>query len=147
MAFENEKISEVDRELFNSFNLKSPFTGEALQSRRWVIDREREAYLIALGGQGMYYSEVPMFYAFIWKNNVVKLETFENSKGDILSGYETKWKINRIEAPKSLLQDHEVLMNLIKEAFISEASPSKKDVLSIVHFDYIATPWFVEAAK
>ncbi|MEC1641056.1 hypothetical protein P9E76_08590 [Schinkia azotoformans] len=50
MAFINEKISEVDREYFDTFNLKNPITKETLHSRRWTIDRKRNAFLVVLGG-------------------------------------------------------------------------------------------------
>lgn len=45
MAFINEKISDSDRMMFNSFNLRNPITKGTLNKRRWTIDRERNAYL------------------------------------------------------------------------------------------------------
>lgn len=67
MAFVNEKISEKDKEYFNSFNLKNPVTGDLLFSRKWTIDRKRDVFLVGMGGQGFYESEIPMYYALVWK--------------------------------------------------------------------------------
>ncbi|PYG85611.1 hypothetical protein LY28_03299 [Ruminiclostridium sufflavum DSM 19573] len=71
MAFIYEKIPEGDREYFNSFNLKSPFTDKLLYSSEWTIDREREAFMAGLGGQGTYESEIPMFYALVWRKSII----------------------------------------------------------------------------
>lgn len=142
MAFVYEKIPETDREWFSSFNLKNPITKETLNSRRWTIDRERNSFLVGLGGQGIYGSEIPMFYALIWNKRVIMLETFSKAIGNNSSGMEFFWKITKIKAPESLLKDKDEMMNMIQEAFIAYDTSDKKGCLTKVNFDFIATPWF-----
>lgn len=142
MAFINEKISAADREWFNSFQLKDPFTRKPLESRSWTIDRERDAFLVGLGGQGDYESDVPMYYALVWKGNVIFMDTYSTGTGNVSSGIEMFWKITKIEAPGSLLQDHEQLIDLIKGALDAKGFAGRRDCVTAVQFDYIATPVF-----
>lgn len=144
MAFIKEKISESDRVIFNSYNLKNPITRETLNSRRWTIDRERNAFLVALGGQGIYGSEIPMYYALIWNGKVITLETFSKATGSNSTGMEFYWKITKIEAPECLLKDKDEMMNLIKEAFIAYDIGDTKVITSKFNFDFIASPWFIK---
>ncbi|MEK3793113.1 hypothetical protein MKX42_15395 [Paenibacillus sp. FSL R7-0204] len=109
MAFINEKITAADREWFNSFQLKDPFTRKSLESRSWTIDRERDAFLVGLGGQGDYESDVPMYYALVWKGNVIGMDTYSTGTGNVSSGIEMFWKITKIEAPGSLLQGSQTI--------------------------------------
>ncbi|PYG83910.1 hypothetical protein LY28_03758, partial [Ruminiclostridium sufflavum DSM 19573] len=132
-----------DREYFNSFNLKNPVTNEILNSRRWVIDRERNAVLIGLGGQGIYGCEIPMFYALIWNENIIMLETFSKAIGNNAIDTDFYWKITRIEAPECFLKDNTEMMDMIKEALTAYATRSKNDSVTKVNFDYIASPWFI----
>jgi len=143
MAFVNEKISDADRMTFNSFNLKNPITKETLNSRRWVIDRERNAFLVGLGGQGIYGCEIPMFYALIWNKNMIMLETFSKAAGSNSTGMEFNWKITRIEAPECLMKDKDEMMDMIKEALIAYDTSDNNGSATKVNFDYIATPWFI----
>lgn len=143
MAFVNEKIPSSDREWFNSFQLKDPFTRKLLESRSWTIDRERNAFLVGLGGQGIYDSDIPMYYALIWNNNIIYMDTFSAGNGNVSSGIEMFWKITKIEAPGNLLQDQDEMMALIKEAFDAKGFAGRRDCVTSVHFDYIATPGFV----
>ena len=53
MAFINETLTEQDKAWFASFNFQSVFTRDLVPvPRKWTIDRERDAVLIGLEGQG-----------------------------------------------------------------------------------------------
>ncbi|PYG83911.1 hypothetical protein LY28_03759 [Ruminiclostridium sufflavum DSM 19573] len=144
MAFIYEKISETDRQRLNSFNLVSPLTkNKPIAPSKWIIDRERDVFLVSLGGQGFYESEIPRFYALIWKNNVVLVETFRNGVGSLSDGVEISWKITKIEAKESLLKDKDEMIELIKEGLDAEGSGGRRDCVKKVNFDYIASPWFI----
>ncbi|MBU3104522.1 hypothetical protein [Clostridium gasigenes] len=61
MSFVNERILEADKEKFNYFNFKNSVTDEHLEPWKWTIDRERNIFLVGLGGQGYEHSEIPVF--------------------------------------------------------------------------------------
>ncbi|HOQ01253.1 MAG TPA: hypothetical protein PK604_10620 [Acetivibrio clariflavus] len=84
MAFINEKISEADKEIFNSYGFKSVFTNDPIEPWEWTIDRERDIFLVALEGRGYYDSEIPLFYALVWQKRVIKIEAYRKSIGDFL---------------------------------------------------------------
>jgi len=51
MAFIEEKItSEEDLAIFNSFNFINPVYDEPAKPNYWIIDRERNAFLLCVGG-------------------------------------------------------------------------------------------------
>lgn len=143
MAFVNEKIVGADREILNSFNLKSPFTNKPLESREWTIDRERDVFLVGLGGQGTYNSEIPMYYALVWKKGTIIMETFSEGIGSFTTGTEMHQKITKIEAPESLLTDKDEMLQIIKEAFDGKGVAGRRDCVTNVIFDFIAESKFI----
>jgi len=148
MAFVNEDITEEkDIELFNLFNFKNPVSDEKLRPRKWTIDREREAFVVGLGGRGFYDSEIPTFYALVWKRNVIILETYSKGQGNYSTGIEMWWKISKIKAPEILIQDQQTIINLIKGAFDAQGFAYERDRVTRVNFDYIAKPSFVKEVK
>ncbi|PYG83914.1 hypothetical protein LY28_03762 [Ruminiclostridium sufflavum DSM 19573] len=147
MAFVYEKIPEGDRKYFNSFNLKSPFTDKLLYSREWTIDREREVFMVGLGGQGTYESEIPMYYALVWGKSVIFLDTFCNGKGDYDTGIEMWWKITKIKAPICLLKDNDKMIEIIKEAFDAMGFAGIRNCVKRVNFEYIAEPVYMQEVK
>lgn len=67
MAFVYGNISQSDSEWINSFGIKSMSTRKPIITPNWVIDREREAFLVSIGGgQGFYTSEAPQYFAMVW---------------------------------------------------------------------------------
>lgn len=143
MAFVNELISEVDREAFYSFKFKNGVTRKSIQAWRWTIDRERDIFLVSLGGQGFERSEIPEFFALVWRNNVIRMEAFNKECGDIQSGVEIWWRITRIEIPEILRSEQEIIIELIKEVFDAYGSSHKRNIVKRINFDMIATPIFV----
>ncbi len=143
MAFVNERIPENDREYFNSFNLLSPFTDEPIFAREWTIDRERDAFLVGLAGQGTYESDIPMFYALVWKKNVIILDTYSKGEGNYSKGIEMWWKITKIKAPDTLIKNMEEMLELIKEAFDAFGFAGIRECVTKVNFDFVAEPEFI----
>lgn len=143
MAFVNERISENDREYFNSFSLKSPFTDQPLYAREWTIDRERDVFLVGLGGRGTYDSDIPMFYALIWENEVILLDTYCKGEGNYSTGIEMWWKITKIIAPDALIKNMEEMLELIKEAFDAIGFAGVRECVTKVNFDFVAEPVFI----
>ncbi|AEV67600.1 hypothetical protein [Acetivibrio clariflavus] len=143
MAFINEKISEADKEIFNSYGFKSVFTNDPIEPWEWTIDRERDIFLVALEGRGYYDSEIPLFYALVWQKRVIKIEAYRKSIGDFFTGTEMYWRITKIEAPMFFFNQKDELIELIKEAFDAHGSLGRRDIVTKVNFDYIAEPYFI----
>ncbi len=56
MTFIEEKItSEEDIALFNSFNFKYPVKNTPINPNVWTIDRQRNAFLLCVGGGHLKY--------------------------------------------------------------------------------------------
>ncbi len=147
MAFVYEKISESDREWINSFGIISMSTGEPIMTPYWAIDREREVFLVSIGGgQGFYTSEAPQYFAMVWGKNLIKLATFSEGDGKISSGVKMRWKITQIDAPESLLNVKGELIELIKEA-IGALGIAGRNCVSKTDFEYIASPRFIREVK
>ncbi len=126
MAFVEEKvINEEDQKYFDSFGFINPVTGKKVTAKgwlgisSWVIDRERNVFLTALGGQGLEHSERPMYYSLVWKNQVIEISTFTGGKADIANGRKIWWKITVESVPSNLLPEMDSIAKLIKEAFIA----------------------------
>jgi hypothetical protein len=147
MAFVNEKISECDREYFYSLNLKSPFTDELVEPWKWTIDREREIFLVGLAGQGSEHSEIPMYYALVWKKNVIIIETFSGGTGSYSTGVEKWWRIPSIRIPECMAAEKDKVVELVKEAFDAHGSGYKRDHVKKVEFKHIASPFFIPEVK
>ena len=147
MAFVNELITEVkDKVLFDSFNFKNPLSDKPLRYWKWTIDRERDAFVVGLGGQGYYNSEIPMFYALVLGKNLILLETYSEEHGMYNSGVDVRWKISKITAPETLKQDQQIIMDLIKDAFDAMGA-GRRDCVKSVNFDYMATPSYVKVVR
>ncbi|WP_150269086.1 hypothetical protein [Paenibacillus tepidiphilus] len=143
MAFISERIAEADREQLHSLQLKDPFTNQPLQPRRWTIDRERNAILVGLGGQGIYGGETPLLYVLVWNHHFIYLDTFKAGEGNLSTGIEMFWKVTKIEAPGELHRNHEELVDVIREALDAEGYAGRRDCVTKVNFEYIAEPVFI----
>lgn len=144
MAFVNEIISEADQEMLKSYKFANPVTGEPVVPKRWTVDRERDIFLIGLGGRGAYVSEIPMFYTLVWKGKRIGLQTYRDAKGDYQSGTELWWKITKINVPESLKPQEKMLIELIKEVIDAYGSANKRDHVTKENFDLIAAPTYVK---
>lgn len=81
MAFSNEFIKSVqDIERYNSFNFVCPLDKKRKEPWKWTIDRERDVFLVDLGGQGRSRSEIPAFYAVVCQDVVALFEGFYSKK-------------------------------------------------------------------
>ena len=123
MPFVNEEIiTEEDKAYFDSFGIKDPFTGELRKSKEWTIDRERNMFLINVAGQGTEYSEIPMYFAFVYKNRVFEIPTFHKSIGDMSTGIEMLWEISIGRPPKELMPELSEIFKYLMEAFTAYGS-------------------------
>lgn len=147
MAFVNEVVSEADKEKLKAFHFKNPVTKEIVSPIYWTIDHQRDVYLFGLGGQGYYDSEIPSFYALVWKGKRIYLRTFSKGKGNYQSGVEMWWKIAGISIPESLEPQKEEVIELIKEAIDAHGSAYRRDHVTKVKFDLVEWPVFYKEVK
>lgn len=116
MAFVFERVPETNWELFNSFDLS--FDGKKLIASKykwWTVGREREIYLILLGGGAF---EIPEDYILIWNNNKIRISICD--KKCVTNDSSEKvlhFRIENIIAPISLIQCCNDLIAIIKESF------------------------------
>jgi hypothetical protein len=141
MAFINEKITDpADQERFRFWDLANPVTHEPVTPRKWTADRQRDAFLFWLGGQGAQHSEIPGYYALVWHDEVIVLETFDRGQGVPYSdeGVTIWWKIGAVFLPAALERQRKEAINLIKESLTAMDDRSEYRVK--VKFDHIANP-------
>lgn len=132
MAFVKEVVPEKDREFWLSMELKNCW-GNAphplLKSRTWCADRERNAYLIGIGG-GMH--DLPLFYDLWWNGIITRVEALEASTGNATTGIHMVWNIIKVPIPEEIWEKRSDVMELIKDAFYVEINIKlKKFVKSI----------------
>lgn len=142
MAFVAEKISDQDRFMFESFGLRSPLRGEAVPASEWVIDRKREAFLVALAGQSLESSEIATSWGLVWQQAVIRFETSERCSGRYWKDAVKRWRITQLAIPQKMQPQTEVIIEMIKEALID----SEADRIEQAHFEEIVSPRFVPEA-
>ena len=146
MAFKNEEnISEQDRAYFDKFHFVNPIGKEAIYLSKWTIDRENNMFLIALGGQGSFRIQIPMFYAFVIENQIIVMETYSRSKDSNFTekGSDTWLSITKLSIPESIATPLRELVGYIKAAFIEECTRENTVGIQRLHFENIAEPRYV----
>jgi len=118
MAFVYEVIPEKDKKYLKSLGIKS-WSGAQLhpfsKGEKWCIDRERNAFSIALGGGR---EDAPLVWSFWWNNQEFRIELYEKTTGDIKNGYQINWNITRIHFPIENFDKQFELLKLIEESFL-----------------------------
>jgi hypothetical protein len=121
MTFVNEKISDADQQRINYSALKDPHTGNPLIGRPcWTVDRDRDAFLIGLGG-GMSREDyhVPYYFLFSWKGTRMRVDAYKRrmpAPGDPMRAVLT-WEVVRFDLPETLcLRDEEEVVQMLTEA-------------------------------
>lgn len=123
MAFVNEFVPEEQKSTFNPKVFYDPLSGalrRPIRLYRWVIDRERDVFLIRLGGGGPWEGgDAPKpkeYLALSWKGEVVTFEALYNSEGSSkegnLVGY---WEVLKVLTPQALEARRDMVLHLIEE--------------------------------
>lgn len=147
MAFIYEKFSQEDKEVFTSLQLPCPFSRSMMANtpRYWVSDREKNLFLVCLGGQGHRFSEEypPTHYYLIWDRQLIKIEAYYDEIGNMKEYRNFVFRIVRLLAPNVLKNQSELLINIIKEA-ITEYERGSSRYFNKIEFIEISTPFFME---
>lgn len=120
MAFICEKISEKDRDYFNSIGF-TYMLGEPSEARWWAFDRDRGIAFVCRGGLPY---ERFKGYQLCFKNQIIDIEAIEEKVGNrFCSNLQVHWIVNKVEIPTELLSiSEDAIKQIIREAFISYAS-------------------------
>lgn len=144
MAFVNETLTEQDKAWFASFNFQSVFTRDLVPlPRKWTIDRERDAVLIGLEGQGYEGSDCPpIFMVLIWAGQVIRIHAYNRGEGSADRGTEKWWRLTYIGIPKALEAQTATVLQLIHEALDAQGTNFKRDIVKAMHIQ-LTTPTFI----
>lgn len=145
MAFVNETLTEQDKGWFASFRLESEFRkGELLDAPdRWTADRDRDAFLVSLEGQGADgYDVPPQFLALFWQGLVIRIEAYTRGTGSYQVGTEKWWRVTQILVPKQFQNQRDLVLQLVREALDARGTNYRRDVVKAVHID-LPNPRFI----
>lgn len=86
---------------------------------KWAIDKNRDAYLVLINKVSGAYegTQETKYYELSWKNQLISIasdflkQTFDEKRATM------HWRIHKLDIPELLLDQHEDVINLIKEAF------------------------------
>ena len=142
MAFVNEPVGEVGRELIRSLNLATPSGCGGgmfadyflpLKSRIWTIDHERNLQFFVMGGIGRWDREQPpLTCCLIWKRLPIIIETYSRNKGNNTVGIQENWEIEKILVYSELKKvPEEEIIEVIKEAFVTYAHRRNRNIKSV----------------
>ncbi|MBQ7756936.1 MAG: hypothetical protein IJ401_06510 [Oscillospiraceae bacterium] len=132
MAFVCEIIPSEDIEYVRSLGIKD-WSGHDLERffegiSEWSIDRNRQAFLVRLGGG---YKDMPYFAAFWYEGCEIRIETpvrlFEDNEGRKIR------KITGISIPKELYSQKEEICNLIIEAYLAMSKYYNSSTITEIH--------------
>jgi hypothetical protein len=124
MAFKNEKISDQDRawvgKLVNYESIRAisrwVHQFEPL-SCMWTADREREAFLIGLGGGGSPNDIGRLPYAvLVLDGQLVVFNLVKHWVGNLSAGIDTTFEIHGLIIPDSLEHRRAEIMEILREA-------------------------------
>lgn len=117
MAFVTEQISNADRHKINEERLSKLAPIQRISHCvNWTIDRDRNAYLVQLGG-GL--GEIPESFALVWNDDIISIATkskFEYGKQGTRETVSVTWNISAIFLPKLLESRRIEIQQLIREA-------------------------------
>ena len=115
MAFIYEIVPEKDYSFFDSMHLKNPFGKGFIYATRhshWCADRERNAFLIPLGG---IMHDTPYFIDLWIDGHIIIMEAEQYGKmmnGNVVVG----WDIVDILIPNKAWDKKELIVSIAKEA-------------------------------
>ena len=125
MAFRNESISEADQSLIDYQALRdSQGGGPIVDPPKWTVDRERDAFLIRLGG-GMNREDyhVPHYFQFSLRNERLRVDAFkERVPSDEPMLANLFWKVVGLHLTEFTSISREEITRTLTEAFIAYGS-------------------------
>ena len=121
MAFVSELVPEEQKTKFDQKVFHSPWTPtQALEPYKWVIDRERDVFVIRLGGdppwEGGNAPKPKLYLALSWKGEVIKFEAVYEESGRVRDGNAVgNWDVVGVHIPKAFVEHRSMVLELIQE--------------------------------
>ena len=121
MAFAVETIETPERRAeFDAFKFTFPASGRPAESKRWVVDRDRNLFFAGLGGGAF---EMPYFFRLVSKEGVIAdcEGTYQVMGKDEVypDGLNVVWSVSLIEIPKAQKDRVEEVLAWLREAFLA----------------------------
>ena len=122
MAFKNEKIPEQDKvriaPLVNYERLKKFYLGvvDNIDPIWWTVDREKDVYLISLGGGGRGEPGQMPYCVLGIGDQIVFFNVIQRWQGDKTVGLKHNWEVHNLRIPAALKSRREEIKQLIREA-------------------------------
>ena len=132
MAFVYEEITrEEDVKYFDALEFENPIDKSPIRAvmsekygfkKEWLIDRERNVFIIALGGQGLKHSELPMYYVMVFCDSYEKVRfcTYDFGNGNRFDGKNLWWDVNVYDIPSVLQEKKDLIFEMIKQGLYEE---------------------------
>lgn len=141
MAFIEEIVPKEDWEKYNSFELKYDGQDCIVNEKigrylSWHVDRERDIYLIFLGGCA---NERPLTYALIWRKQKIIIDAEVRATIEYLGAEsESHWYIKRIKATQEMSSYKNELIEIILEAVRATGNFRRVVIKEIPDITYIS---------
>jgi len=135
MPFEIERISDVDKSKIDANALKHPISGGVAAVFQWVIDRGRDAFLIAIGGGS---ADFPgrQYFVMGWKGELIRMELECKFTGIVSTGFDYTWRIIRLVVPPSLDAERQLIIAALKEALDAYGDSYMRTQIRSVQFEF-----------
>jgi len=129
MPFVNELIPEDEKSKFD-FPVRTVRTNIHPTLYKWVIDRDRNAFLVKTHARGLFDDsglEEAEELVLVWQGEVTKLrgkwgEVTQEGRGKSLN-----WRIYDVRIPLALAAEKDEVLELIIEAFKARSWPYRKE--------------------
>lgn len=147
MGFVFEKLNEDKRKYLEKFDIRHPFDSNSKASLRdWVVDAEKEVFLLPLTGGG-YDEEHPEILNFFYKENIGIIYAYKKKKLKTHTEVDITWFLFEIRFPTILSSKKEELVGLVKEAFLVYGSGRMDQKVDDFIFAEIADPIFANDGR
>ena len=145
MAFVYEEITrEEDVKYFDALEFENPIDKSPIRAvmsekygfkKKWMIDRERDVFIVCLGGRSGRGAEFPMYYSMIFpsKRKEIRFSTISGGTGNNFDGKNIWWEVNIYQLPYEYRIDRSIMLEIyemIKEALYEEEKNIGKNILS-----------------
>ena len=117
MGFIFEKVPEEDWELYNAMGFKNCFGKNMLRADKytwWCADRERNAYLVGIGGG---YQDMPYYYDLWWNGRIIRMEISKRFLKNSNGGIDVIWYVHSIPISEEIWKFKDDVLEMIHEAF------------------------------
>lgn len=119
LGFKRERVSSHDMEMVKDIMGKYGTVGKDLRFKEWVIDKQKEHFLIKLQGDGYSDKQDVGVFAFRCKLGLVRIEAIYDVAGRSFDGCGVYWQMKKVQIPLKLKEEKDTILSNIREAFMA----------------------------